>query len=260
MATGRTLPKHTRVYADGYDLSGFGRTIGPLELTYDEVDLTAHMSDTVKGYLRGQPHVNVGTFNGVFDNTATTGVHALMASAGGARVVTAAIGIQGAPAAGDPCFGGVFTHKAYTPVDDGGALTVTIPFTGWAANAASLAYGVGHGQLLHANSAETAVNTGTGFDNLAGATSTLGGYLVYHVLASSNAAHTATIKVQDAATNLNASFADLTGATSGVITVTAGVSGIIAIGNAASVRRYLRWQIVLGTATSVTFVLSFHRS
>lgn len=47
MATGRTKEKYRRVYIDGYDMSGFGRTIGPLEWKYDEADLTAHMSDTV---------------------------------------------------------------------------------------------------------------------------------------------------------------------------------------------------------------------
>lgn len=245
-----------RVYADGYDLSGMGRSLGPLELTYDEADLTT-WTDTVKGYLRGMPQCNVGTLNAVFDNTATTGIHAVLGAAGQARTLLAAIGIQGAPAAGDPCFGGVFTQGAYQSADDGGALTVTIPFSGWAANAASLAYGVGFGQLLHANGAETAANTGTGFDNLAGVTSTAGGYLVYQILAGNG---TATIKVQDAATNLNASFSDLSGATSGVIDCATPKAGLVAIGNTATVRRYLRWQIVLGTATTVTFALSFHRS
>lgn len=260
MATGRTLPKYWRTYIDGYDYSGFTRTIGPLELTYDEVDLTVTQSDTIKGYLPGHAQANVGTLNAVFDNTATTGLHALAATAGGHRNVLVAMGIRAAPAAGDPCFGGVFLQKAYTPIDDGGAVTVTIPFTGWPSNATTLNLYSPFGTLLHANGAETVVNSSTGFDNLTGVNSTTGGgYLVYQVLASSNAAHTATLKVQDAATNLDASFADLTGATTGVITVTAGVSGVVAIAPTATVRRYLRWQIVLGTATSVTFLLSFHR-
>ena len=63
MSVGRTKHKWERVYVDGYDLSGYGRTIGPLSWAYDEADLTAHMSDTVKGYLPNNANVNLGTFN-----------------------------------------------------------------------------------------------------------------------------------------------------------------------------------------------------
>jgi hypothetical protein len=248
------------VYVDGYDWSGFARSAGPLELIYDEADLTAPMADTVKGYLPNQAQVNVGTINAVFDNTATTGIHALgSAGVGASRNVLVAIGIRAAPAAGDPCFGGSFLSKGYQTTNENGALTITEPFSGWAANI-GLLYAHPFGQLLHENAAVTAANTAVGFDNVAGATSTAcGGYMVYHVLASSNASHTATIKVQDAATNTDPSFADLSGATTGSITVTAGVSGIVFLSNTATVRRYLRWQITLGTATSVTFLLGFFR-
>jgi hypothetical protein len=259
MATGRTLQKHYRFYADGYDLSGFGRSIGPFGITADEADMTV-WTDTVKGYLPNHIQVDLGTFNGIFDNTATTGLHALASTSGVQRTALVAMGIRAAPVAGDPCFGGQFLQTGYTPEDDGGAVSVTIPFAGWSGAATSLLYAPGFGQLLHASGAETAVNAAVGHDGLTGAATTTGGYMLYHVLASSNAAHTATLKVQDSATNADdASFADVTGATTGVITVTAGVSGIVALTPGATVRRYLRWQIVLGTATSVTFVLSFHR-
>lgn len=260
MATGRTKHKFWRVYVNGYDMSGFSRTIGPLEVTHDEADLTADMSDTVKGYLKNHTHVNCGTLNAVFDNTATTGLQAIMGTAGNSKNVLAAIGIRAAPANGDPCFGGQFMHSAFQPTDDGGAVTATIPFAGWASDATSLRYGLGFGQLLHANAAETGTNSSTGFDNLQSAvTTTNGGYMLYQVLASSNASHTATLKVQEADTNLDGSFGDLSGATTGVITVTAGVNGIVALSPTATIKQYLRWQIVLGTATSVTFVLAFMR-
>lgn len=259
MSTGRTLQKYFRVYMDGYDLSGFGRSVGPFGIVHNEADMTAVMSDTVKGYLTTQSEVNIGEFNGLFDNTATTGLHAL-AVAPAPRVVTVAMGIRAAPANGDPCFAGKFLQKGYQAVDDGGALTVNMPFSGWDSASGALGYGQGFGQLLHASAAETGASTSTGFDNLQSvATTTKGGYMVYQVLASSNASHTATLKVQEADTNLNASFADLTGATTGSITVTAGVSGIVALSPTATIKQYLRWQIALGTATSVTFVLAFVR-
>lgn len=260
MATGRTVEKYRRVYINGYDMSGFGRTIGPLDLSYEEADLTAHMSDTVKGYLRNQANVNCGVFNAVFDNTATTGVHALASSTAGGtyRNVIAAIGIQAAPAQGDPVFGGQFVQKAYQVTNDGGAVTVSIPFSGWGVAGSTLLYASPWGTLLHANSAVTAANTSSGVDNPTAAATAKGGYFMYQVLASSDAAHTATLSVDDSADN--SSWLALSGATSGSITVTAGISGLIALGNTATVRRYLRWQISLGTATSVTFVSAFFRN
>ncbi len=80
--------------------------------------------------------------------------------------------------------------------------------------------------------------------------------MMYQVLAGNG---TATLKVQDAATNTNPSFADLTGATTGVITCAAGVHGFVQLGVTATVRQFLRWQIVWGGATSVSFALGFMR-
>jgi len=261
MATGRTLNKYYRVYAGGYDLSGFGREIGPIGIEVEEADLSAWM-DPVKGYLKNRAQVGIGTLNAVLDNTATTGIHAVMGTAGIKRDILIALGIQAAPAAGDPAFMGQFAQSGYQEVDNGGAMTVTIPFEGWDGIANSMLYAPGWGVLLHPNAAETGVNAGTGFDNPTGGQTLNGGLMAYHVLASSGPSHTATLKVQDAATNTNPSFADLSGATTGVITVTAGVSGLIALpttGAGATVRQFLRWQIVLGTATSVTFLIGFVR-
>lgn len=265
MATGRTTNKWRRVYVNGYDLSGFSRDIGPLDLVYDEADLTAYMGDTVKGYLPNTAHASPGTLNAVFENTATTGLHALaQPSAGTSRNVLVAIGMRAAPADGDVCYAGSFYQSGYNVTNDGGAVTATIPFTGWSASAESLLYATPWGLILHANAARTSAsgaNTDLGYDNPSGGATTKGGYFAYHILASSGAGHTATLSVDDSATNLNdASFAALSGATTGSITVTAGVSGIVSIGHTATVRQYLRWQIAFGTATSVTFVSAFFRA
>ena len=261
MATGRTKHKHWRVYVNGYDLSGYSRSIGPLSVEYDEADLTAHMGDSVKGYLPNTGHVSPGTLNAVFDNTATTGLYALTQStAGTQRNVMVPIGVRGAPADGDPVFCGQFYQNAFQVTNDGGAVTATIPYSGWAGDATTLKYSQPWGILLHANAARTSAtgaNTATGYDNYSAEVETYGGIFAYHVFASSGAGHTATLSVDDSANN--ADWLALSGATSGSITVTAGVSGFVALLPTATVRRYLRWQIAFGTATSVTFASAFCR-
>lgn len=254
MATGRTVEHWMRVYVDGFDMSGQARSLKPLQIEYGEANLTA-LADTVKGYLRTHPQVNCGVLNAVFDNTASTGIHNALRTAGDARTVLAALGIRGAPADGDPTFGGVFEQGAYQAVDDGGALTVTLPFLGWAVDAASLLYASPWGTLLHALAAATAANTGTGHDNPTAGATTNGGYLVYQVTEGDG---TATLSVDDSADN--AAFSALSGATTGSINCATRQHGIVAIGNTATVRRYLRWQIALGTAATVTFAASFHRA
>ena len=57
---GRTVPKWVRVYMDGYDLSGYSRTIGPLKHEYEEADLTAQMSDAVMGVMPNLPSISPG--------------------------------------------------------------------------------------------------------------------------------------------------------------------------------------------------------
>ena len=68
---------------------------------------------------------------------------------------------------------------------------------------------------------------------------------------------TASIKVQDASTNSDVSFADLL--SSGSVNFSTPKSGIVALAKTATVKRYVRWQIALGTATTVTFALAFVR-
>jgi len=236
-------------------MSCYSRSIGPLVADYGMADLTADMCDAVRGYLPDTPNLSPGTLNGVFDNTETVGAHEVLNAAGVGRVVTVALGIRAAPAQGDPVFHGKFLQLDYQAVESGGAMTTTIPFGGYD-QTATILHSNPWGKLLHANSAVTAVNAAVGIDDN-GAASALGGYMVYHVLAGDG---TATIKVQDAATNADGSFTDLSGATTGVIDCSAVSSGIVALGIGATVRQFLRWQVVLGTASTVTFVSSFTRT
>lgn len=249
----RTVSKHTRFYMDGYDLSGYSRSIGALEATF-ETSESASFTDEVKNVLPGQATINIGTLNGYFDNTATSGLHVVANGAGVMRTVMIPIGMRAAPVNGDPVFCGQFEQQGYMQEGELNAY-VSIPFGGWSGTGSTLLYNKPWGNMIHVKGAETAVNTATGIDDR-GAATTSGGYFVYQVFAGDG---TATIKVQDAASNSNGSFSDLSGATSGSIDCSTVKYGIVPLGVTATVRRYLRWQIVLGTATTVTFAAAFVR-
>ena len=81
---GRTVSKYIRVYYDGYDVSGYASKIGPLQWEFNPADLTT-FSDAVHGYLAELCMINVGTLNGNFDNTATSGLHALASAGAGSK-------------------------------------------------------------------------------------------------------------------------------------------------------------------------------
>jgi hypothetical protein len=246
-----------RVYMDGYDLSGYASKIGPLAWRYALAKYFA-FSDPITSYLPSTPEVSPGEFSGIFDNTATSGLHALLAAPGAKHILTVAIGIRAAPALGDPVFSDQFYQSDYLVRPEGEAVLASINFSDNANDGSTLAYSHPWGVLLNANVARTAVNSSAGVDNDAlVASTTKGGMFVYHVTAGNG---TATIKAQDAATNSDGSFADLSGATSGSINCATPQSGIVALANTATVRQFLRWQIVLGSATSVTFVAAFNRA
>ena len=260
MSTGRTTSRWTRVYMGGYDVSGMAREIGPLGSTFDEAETTS-FADAVKSYLPNHPDLNVGTLNALFDNTASSGIHDIASGSNIKRVVTVVKGIRAVPAIGDPAFAGEFMQSAYA-IEGDGAVYANIPFAGWAADAAHRAYPIAWGNLLHANGAETDVNSAdAGVRSGTEAATAFGGFMVYHVLAASGAGETATIKVQHSVDEDDANYGDLAGCTTGVIDVgTAPVAGVVATtDNVTAVKEFTRWQIVLGTATSVTFVLSFIR-
>jgi hypothetical protein len=236
--------------------------IGPLEWSHPEIDLTT-LGDTVHGYQPGQPSIKIGTLNGVFDNTAVSGLHTIASGStyqDSAHDVMVPVGIAAAAAQGDSVFLAYATMLGYRFVDSGGAATVTIPFGEWngidRTGLLPTQYMIRPwGWLLHAKGAETAVNTAIGIDPNTGNTN---GWVYGYQLFSSNG--TVTLKIQNADTNSDGSFADLTGATSGSIdATTTPVAGLLTASSAFAVKRYLRWQLVLGTATTATFAMAYAR-
>ena len=251
MATGRTHLRFSRAYIDGYDMSGYSRSFGPLGCTFDE-GTDDSIDKSVKGIMPGNAVVSMGALNGLFDNTATSGLHVIMNGAGVKRDVMIAVGIQAVPANNDPVFAYQFLQGAYQGDPGANPVTATIPFANASAYGSALGYARPWGVLLHAKAAATDVNSSTGLDQVA--QSTKGGFMMYHVFAGDG---NATIKVQDADTNVDGSFSDLL--TSGVLDCTAVQHGVVTLARDATVEEFVRWQVVLNTANTVTFALSWHR-
>jgi hypothetical protein len=260
MTLGRTMLRFGRIYINGRDLSGYTRSYGPLATVFEE-GMDDAITKNVKGAMLGSANISMGTLNGLFDNTATIGIHAVLGTAGLQRTVMIAQGIQAAPVAGDPVFAGQFQQLGYSGKPDDNPVTASVPFGNTSTIADNLAYAQPWGTLLHANGAETGVNSANGYGG--GGQTTKGGFMVYHVLAAAGSGNiTATFKTQNSAT-AGGAYTDLL--STGVINCGSGgvyvpVYGIVALANPATVESYTRWQVVFGTATSVTFVLSFHRN
>ena len=254
MTAGRTrFARWTRLYANGYDISGDARSVGPLTTDFDVQDMAAYQ-DIMREGLPGHPTIDIGTINANLNTTATTGLHNILATAGSQRTVMVAIGGGAEPAQGDPCFVGQFEQKGYITASD---LYFNIPFGGWSASATTLSYGKAWGWLLHANSAATAptTNTAIGIDDNGGSSSA-GGFMVYMVTAGNG---TATITIEEASTNSNLNFGLLTDATTGELNCAVKQYGIVALSKTADVKQFLRWQIAYNSATTVTFILGFVR-
>jgi len=243
------------VFVDGLDMSGFSRQVGALSWIF-AAEPDAAFTDGSKNILIGQPEISAGTLNTFFDNTAATSPHVNLNTGTGTRNVMVAIGANDAPVAGDPVFAWKFEQSAYSAEQGSGFVIVSIPL-GMASYASTLTYSKPWGVLLAPMAARTAASTATGIDDN-GASSALGGIFVYHASSSDG---TFTLTAQEADANVDGSFADITGATSGSITAAVTPqSGMIALSTTATIKRYLRFQLALGTATTVTFTSAFIRN
>lgn len=260
MTLGRTTLNWWRAYIDGYDMSGYSRSFGDLGCTFEEGTddaLTLRLRQT----LLNSASVSMGALNGLFDNTATSGLHVVMNGAGVERNVMIAAGIQAEPAAGDPVFCGQFTQLAYHGNPDNNPAHATIPFGNMSVGA-GITYAEPWGILLHEKAEVTDVNAANGLGGLGQTVN--GGYMMYHVFdAEGTGAITAELKVQHSAT-AGGVYTDLL--TTGTLNLGSGdtfsgpTSGVVELAKTATVASYTRWQIVLTLATSVTFTLGFFRN
>jgi len=261
MATGRTLARWSRFYCDGYDLSGFTQSFGPLVWEF-ETSSMAMLSDEVLGTLPSHPTLGIGALNGVLatstDSNATHDMASANTANGVPRDIMIPIGIRAAPAIGDPVYTGVFNQLGYSAVPAEGIVTVTVPFGAFDASEA-MTYSKPWGVLLHEKGSIIAANTSTDSDDIVdnAAASTDGGYMTYQIFSiTGDGTATITIEESDDAETWGA----LTSATSGDIAdESAPTSGIVELATTASIKRYLRWQLALVGSTACNFALAFVR-
>lgn len=248
----RTVKRWARAYVNGYDLSNNAMSAGPLALDYGSENVSA-MDWVVQGALPDTPVITIGDLNGIFDDTATSGIHDVL-KAQGEHTIMLPIGFLAAPAQGDPVFGGKFECLNYqvTPPQNG---IVTLTATYGPQRPSSQDYAKPWGVLLNALQARTGANSSTGVDG--GGATTAGGWMMYQITAYAGTG-SATISIDDSANN--STWAALSGMTSGAIAHTSmPCAGIVQLAKTATVRQYTRWQLSLSTLTSVTFALAFFR-
>ena len=255
MATGRTVSKFARVYVDGYDMSGYSRSAPVLNWGFRPAAWMA-LDDPAMGALPGQASISMGSYNGILDNTATSGMHAVLSNSDAVRDVMIPLGIRAEPAAGDPTFCAQVTQSAYQAQPSGGMVTVSIDLGNWDERGDTKAYPFPWGYLLHAKGLVAAANTSSGAYDYGSSGSTNGGYMMYQVFARSNTG-TATITVEH---STGGAWSVCTGLTYSVTDSSAAASGIVTTSSAtSSINRYTRWQTSLGTSTGVTFALALVR-
>lgn len=256
MATGRTTPNHQRVYINGYDLSGYAMDSGEQGVAHEEyVSDPPVWTDAIVGVIAGKPTVTFGPLVGVFDNTATVGLHVLAsANPTTRRNVMLAQGIRAAPAVGDPVFCAPLYQTSYKGK---GEKIVSASMTFAHDTTSGLVYDEFWGNLLHTYSAEGAANSSNTPNVNNGAATAAGGWMMYQVY-TVQASGTATISIDDSANGT--SWTPLASATTAALPAGASASGIIQLATNATVRQYLRWQLALaGGATSAHFALAFMR-
>jgi hypothetical protein len=218
------------------------------------------VTDAVKNILIGKCDIQAGAISAFLDND-TAGLFALAGTGTndhGTRNVMVAIGANAAPVAGDNVFAWTFEQTAYQVEQGTGFVAATIPLGG-ASSQSTLVYKKPWGKLLHANGTETAVNSAVGIDDFGATPPSLGGIFIYHL--HSSIGGNITLKCQHSDTNVDGGFADITGATSGLIDASAAPkSGMIALSPVLAIKRYLRWQVVFDVGTSATFTAAIIRN
>jgi hypothetical protein len=252
----RTHSKHVRIYANGVDISGYSRNVGILSWEFAAQPDAAY-TDECQNIIPGHANIQAGPINAFLDNDAA-GLFNLMSAGGQAIDLMIALGVNAAPAVNDDIFAWRFGEAAYVAADGGGFVNANLGLTPAYCTAPNQ-YKNPWGRLLHVKGAETAVNSGNGVST-SGGTTNLGGVFFYHVFTSNG---TVTVKLQHSTVvdGDGDPYADLTGATSGLLATAASVPkyGMVGLAATEEVERYLRWQVVFGTATTVTFVVGFNR-
>jgi hypothetical protein len=256
----RTVTRYTRLYQNGYDLSGEVLAVGDLDWDYGFEEATAWNWD-VRGGLFDRARIATGTANTILrvEDDGFSPHDTLTGWQGSNVALMLAVGMGSAPALGSPAWCAVHEQKrVYLGVPAAGLVTVSLDYSPATAHGSTaLAYDVPWGVILHPLGAETAVSTATGHDG--GAASTGGGWMMAQITAIEGEG-TPTIKVQHAETNSNASFTDVAGLSVPVAHTDVPCAKIAQAATNTTINRYTRFQLAdLTGITSISFVLAFMR-
>jgi len=215
----------------------------------------AAITDAVKNMLVGKGDIQAGPINAFLDND-TAGLFS-GGKTQGTRLVTCVMGANAAPVAGDAAFSWEFEDVGYMVEPGTGFVAANLPLGG-ASYSSTVTYCKPWGVLIHPSGAETGANTSTGVDDYGASPPSLGGIFWYHLFSSNG---TLTLSLDEADSNDNPSFGALSGATSGSIDASSSPAyDMVALSTSAAVKRYLRWQLALDTATTCTFACGFIRN
>lgn len=255
MPTGRSVIDFEKVYIDGFDMSGYTSDPGERGVEYARHDLPV-IGDVIKGGLVGKPDVVFGPLNGVFDNTAGSGISILADAAKGTRRnVMHMRGVRGAVGVGDDAFCGPFLQTVHK-TGFGDLVTAKLEFAYDAT--AGLNYDEFFGNVVHLFASETGANASNTPNVNNGAASAAGGWMAYQILSITGAGGTATLSIDDSA-NGTAWTALSVSTTGAVAQASAPTAGFIQLATNATVRQYLRWQLSLSVSTACVFALAFMR-
>lgn len=242
-------PKFLRGAVDGINVSGDAMGVGALPWMYD-VDMQAAWSDGVKNVKGGMGYSDFGGFTLNMFLNAGAGANFDQLRTQTDRVVTIMVGSLAVPAAGDPVYGWLFAQTGFQ-LAEAGSVALTMPF-GKPASIGPLGYTSPWGLLNHAPAERVAANAGTS-DHDYGAQTSSGGVGLLQIYESDG---TVTFSLEDSAVDADPNFVNL-------LTFDApgnAVAGEVkALGLTATVDRFTRWQLALGTATAVTFMMAFIR-
>lgn len=244
--------KNSRVYMDGYDMSTYASDWNQLAWMAAAVGIPA-IGDAVQGQLPNTGDIQIGPLNFLFDNTASLGVHTVFNTLS-SRTMSVALGMIAAPAEDGECFAGEFQQIDYKAQGEG-MVTASMEFMNDVEGGTTVAarlYSEPWGKIIHAKGAETGVNAGSN-DTDFGSQTLKGGYMVSQMFSSNG---TATLSIDDS-TN-DSDWVSLVSGTEQDASSTP-KSEMVALATNATVDQYLRWQLALNTATTVTFFISFHR-
>ncbi len=175
---GKTTTRHFRLLAGGHNLSGSMRSINAFGVRFGEDDVSG-WSDDIKQWLSGFGDVLLEGFTALFNSQAaaigsiSAGSHPVLSGATGDNYVSVFMGIQAAPAVGNPTFSAPFQQGGYTVNGGDGPVMVSANFHGKAS--AELGKDV-WGVALAAGEALSATGENDSVDNGAATTN---GYIVF---------------------------------------------------------------------------------